>query len=129
MPISQNGQTHPSKFAGNLPTNCLSVFGHFVGLAFKGLISDASCSSWQNNFFMLYLSTSSSDLICSFFRLGLVESSCHCTFLHNHLDKRWGKCKFFVMRNCWSETREKRNGNFYVYFSDYCRILTSGSIK
>ena len=22
---------------GNLPTNCLSVFGHFEGLAFKGL--------------------------------------------------------------------------------------------
>ena len=26
------------QFVGNLPTNCLSVFGHFVGLAFKGLI-------------------------------------------------------------------------------------------
>ena len=25
-------------FVGNLPTNCLSVFGHFVGLALKGLI-------------------------------------------------------------------------------------------
>ena len=25
------------QFAGNLPANCLSVFGHFVGLAFKGL--------------------------------------------------------------------------------------------
>ena len=25
------------KFVGNLPTNCLSVFDHFVGLAFKGL--------------------------------------------------------------------------------------------
>ena len=25
------------KFAGNLPTNCLSEFGHFVGLALKGL--------------------------------------------------------------------------------------------
>ena len=25
------------QFVGNLPTNCLSVFGHFVGLAFKGL--------------------------------------------------------------------------------------------
>ena len=26
------------QFVGNLPTNCLSVFGHFVGLALKGLI-------------------------------------------------------------------------------------------
>ena len=26
------------QFVGNLPTNCLSVFDHFVGLAFKGLI-------------------------------------------------------------------------------------------
>ena len=25
------------QFVGNLPTNCLSVFGHFVGLALKGL--------------------------------------------------------------------------------------------
>ena len=27
------------KFVGNLPTNCLSVFGHFLGLALKGLKS------------------------------------------------------------------------------------------
>ena len=26
------------QFVGNLPTNCLSVFGHFVGVALKGLI-------------------------------------------------------------------------------------------
>ena len=26
------------QFIGNLPTNCLSVFDHFVGLALKGLI-------------------------------------------------------------------------------------------
>ena len=25
------------QFVGNLPTTCLSVFGHFVGLALKGL--------------------------------------------------------------------------------------------
>ena len=25
------------QFVGNLPTNCLSVFEHFVGLALKGL--------------------------------------------------------------------------------------------
>ena len=25
------------QFVGNLPTNCLSVFDHFVGLAVKGL--------------------------------------------------------------------------------------------
>ena len=28
-----------NQFVGNLPTNCLSVFDHFVNLAFKGLIS------------------------------------------------------------------------------------------
>ena len=27
------------QFVGNLSTNCLSVFGHFVRLALKGLIS------------------------------------------------------------------------------------------
>ena len=26
------------EFVGKLPTNCLSVFDHFVGLAFKGLV-------------------------------------------------------------------------------------------
>ena len=26
------------QFVGNLATNCLSVFGHFVGLALRGLI-------------------------------------------------------------------------------------------
>ena len=26
-----------NEFVGKLPTNCLSVFDHFVGLAFKGL--------------------------------------------------------------------------------------------
>ena len=25
------------QFVGSLPTNCLSVFGHFVGFALKGL--------------------------------------------------------------------------------------------
>ena len=33
-PTPQNGQTH----SHNLPTNCLSVFDHFVGMALKGLI-------------------------------------------------------------------------------------------
>ena len=27
------------QFVGNFQTNCLSVFGHFVGLALKGLSS------------------------------------------------------------------------------------------
>ena len=29
----------PKQFVGNLPTNCLSVFEHFVGLALTGLIA------------------------------------------------------------------------------------------
>ena len=29
------------QFVGSLPTNCLSVFAHFVGLALKGLIKNA----------------------------------------------------------------------------------------
>ena len=29
------------QFVGNLPTNCLSVFDHFVGLALKGLINES----------------------------------------------------------------------------------------
>ena len=28
------------QFAGNLPKNCLRMFGHFVGLALKGLNSE-----------------------------------------------------------------------------------------
>ena len=30
----------PKQFVGNLPTNCLSVFDHFVGLTLKGLIQN-----------------------------------------------------------------------------------------
>ena len=30
------------QFVDNLPTNCLSVFDHFVGLALKGLIKELS---------------------------------------------------------------------------------------
>ena len=41
-PLSANptkcSNTH-KQFVGNLPTNCLSVFDHFVGLALKGLIN------------------------------------------------------------------------------------------
>ena len=40
-PLSANptkGSNAPKQFVGNLPTNCLSVLYHFVGLALKGLI-------------------------------------------------------------------------------------------
>ena len=40
-PLSANFTkwSNPLKqFAGNLPTNCLSVFDHFMGLALKGII-------------------------------------------------------------------------------------------
>ena len=30
------------QFVGNLPTNCLSEFGHFMGLALKELIYDSA---------------------------------------------------------------------------------------
>ena len=33
----QNGQTYSKQFVGKLPTNCLSMFGHFVNLALKWL--------------------------------------------------------------------------------------------
>ena len=32
-----------NQFVGKLPTNCLSVFGHFVGLAFIGCSSSTYC--------------------------------------------------------------------------------------
>ena len=32
-----NWSNTTKQFVGNLPTNCLSVFDHFVGLALKGL--------------------------------------------------------------------------------------------
>ena len=34
--------TH-KQFVGKLPTNCLSVFGHFLGLALKGLRAVLKC--------------------------------------------------------------------------------------
>ena len=36
-PTSQNDQNTLKELVGNLPMNCLSVFDHFVVLAFKGL--------------------------------------------------------------------------------------------
>ena len=39
-PLKANHTKWPNtlkQFVGNLPTNCLSVFGHFVKLAFKVL--------------------------------------------------------------------------------------------
>ena len=36
-PISENGQTL-KQFIRNLPTNCLSVFDHSVGLVLKGTL-------------------------------------------------------------------------------------------
>ena len=38
------------QFVSNLPTNCLSVFGHFVGLALKWLIKAASIILETGNF-------------------------------------------------------------------------------
>ena len=40
------------QFVGKLPTNCLSVFDHFVGLTFKGLSCKESCEN-QNSFYSL----------------------------------------------------------------------------
>ena len=43
-PLSANPTKWPNalkQFVGNLPTNCLSVFDNFVGLALKGLILEA----------------------------------------------------------------------------------------
>ena len=40
-PLSANPEKWSNtlkQFAGNLPTNCLSVFDHFMNLALKGLI-------------------------------------------------------------------------------------------
>ena len=41
-----------NQFFGNLPTNCLSVFDHFVGLTLKGLTIFAKLSIldvWQGS--------------------------------------------------------------------------------
>ena len=42
------------QFVGKLPTNCLNVFDHFVGLAFKGL---ASGIFWLNQCLSFYQQT------------------------------------------------------------------------
>ena len=42
-PLSANPTKWPNtskQFGGKLPTNCLSVFGHFVNFALKGLRID-----------------------------------------------------------------------------------------
>ena len=47
-PLSANftkGSNTLKQFVCNLPTNCLSVFDHFVGLALKGLKNGAKKQS------------------------------------------------------------------------------------
>ena len=38
MPTPQNGQIHSNNSSAISPTDCFSVFDHFMGLALKGLI-------------------------------------------------------------------------------------------
>ena len=49
------------QFVGNLPTNCLSVFDHFMNLALKGLIS-IYCSLYSYYIFSLYFMNTLSTL-------------------------------------------------------------------
>ena len=48
------------QFIGNLPTNCLSVFGHFVGLSLKGLKIDTGINCKNSYFFLCSLDLSNS---------------------------------------------------------------------
>ena len=41
----------PKHFVGNLPTNCLSVFGHFVGLALKRL----NTNHFKTSLFLVFI--------------------------------------------------------------------------
>ena len=66
-PLSANTTTWSNtfkQFVGKLPTNCLSVFDHFVELAHKGLIGTSlnvdkifSYSSFLYNCYITYLTT------------------------------------------------------------------------
>ena len=52
-PLSANPTKWPNtlkQFVGKLPTNCLSVFGHFVNLALKRLKSEKTKCSWILDF-------------------------------------------------------------------------------
>ena len=51
-PLSANPTKWPNtlkQFVGKLPTNCLSVFGHFDNLALKGLILFVKHPNKHNN--------------------------------------------------------------------------------
>ena len=51
-PLSANSIKWPNtlkQFVDNLPTNCLSVFGHFMGLALKGLNSLVGSEIWRRS--------------------------------------------------------------------------------
>ena len=55
------------QFVGNLPTNCLSVFDHFVKLAFKGLIETRWIESRTDKFEIktnLWNLNKTSNIIC-----------------------------------------------------------------
>ena len=52
-PLSANPTNWPNtlnQFVGKLPTNCLSVFDHFMGLALKGLRKNCHDVITQNKF-------------------------------------------------------------------------------
>ena len=60
------------QFACKLPTNCLSVFDHFVGLALKGLKPFPQCSNRKKTYvknFSSYFSISRNDIKAYFFQI------------------------------------------------------------
>ena len=48
-PISQKLPHTLKQFVGKLPTNCLSVFDHFVGLMYKGLMTSRDYDETDGN--------------------------------------------------------------------------------
>ena len=76
-PLSADPTKWPNtlkQFVDKLPTNCLSVFGHFVNLALKGLI----CI--KNQFFFLTLGSKLNQTYTNVINAVIFSNSYDCLF-------------------------------------------------
>ena len=121
-------------FVGNLPTNCLSVFGHFVRLALKGL--SKLFLLWRFYLFKVYFCSNSFfrydpcgwyEMLWYFFIVVpisvpwrfLFSLVLACTCFHTSCDK----CIIFL--NCWSTEEKRRVKKSFVFTSLLSRRCTA----
>ena len=122
------------KFVGNLPTNCLSVFGQFVRLALKGL--SKLFLLWRVYLFKVYFCSNSFfsydpcgwyEMFSCFFTV--VPISVPWPFLFSLV--RAFTCfntfcdKYIIFLNCWSTEEKRRVKKSFAFTSLLSRRFTA----